>query len=691
MKFFFYLILILFNKQMENPLLLKFDTPFESVPFSQIKNEHYLPAFQIAIENAKQEVDVICQNPEKPDFENTILALEISGEQLSRVSSIFFNMNSAETNDEIQKIAQEVSPMLSEFNNDIRLNPVLFQRVKTVYDQKDELNLNAEQLRLLDKSYKNFSRNGANLNEEKKEKLRAIDKELAGLSVQFGQNALAETNAYALNITKEADLKGLPDYVITEAKAEAEKRNQEGWTFTLQIPSYLPFMTYAENRDLRKELYGAFSRKAFQDNEYNNEKNVMRIAQLRLERANLLGYNTHADFVLEERMAKTPETVKEFLDDLLKKSKSFGLKDVQLLQDYAKAKDGISQLERWDHAYYAEKVKQEKFNLSEDELKPYFQLDKVVDGAFQVAGKLFGIQFKLRKDIDKYHEDVNVYEILDENGKHLALFYTDFFPREGKRSGAWMTDFRGQSNINGKMQRPHISIVCNFTKPTADTPSLLTFNEVTTLFHEFGHALHGMLANSTFESLSGTNVLYDFVELPSQFMENFCYEPEVLELFAQHYKTGETIPQELIQKVKNASNYMEGYQTVRQLSFGLLDMAWHGKNPLKVDSVETYENQAFEPTNVYPPVAGTNMSVSFSHIFNGGYSSGYYSYKWSEVLDADAFSYFKENGIFNPEVAKKFKILLEKGGSVDPMDLYIEFRGQKPDNDALMKRAGFVN
>lgn len=690
MKFLYFLILIISQNQMENPLLQKFDTPFESVPFSQIKNEHYLPAFQIAIENAKQEIDLICQNSEKPDFENTILALETSGEQLSRVSSIFFNMNSAETNDEIQKIAQEVSPMLSEFSNDVRLNPVLFQRVKAVYDQKDNLNLNAEQLRLLDKSYKNFSRNGANLSEEKKEKLRAIDKELAGLSVQFGQNALAETNAYSKNITNKSDLRGLPDYVIAEAKSEAEKRNQQGWTFTLQIPSYLPFMTYAENRDLRKELYLAYSRKAFQDNEYNNEKNVMRIAELRLKRANLLGYNTHANFVLEERMAKTPETVKDFLDDLLIKSKSFGLKDVQLLQDYAQSKDGISQLKRWDHAYYAEKVKQEKFSLSEDELKPYFQLDKVVGGAFQVAEKLFGIQFKLRNDIDKYHEDVNVYEVLDEKGNHLALFYTDFFPREGKRSGAWMTDFRGQSNINGKMQRPHISIVCNFTKPTADAPSLLTFSEVTTLFHEFGHALHGMLANSTYESLSGTNVLYDFVELPSQFMENFCYEPEVLELFAQHYKTGETIPQELIQKVRNASNYMEGYQTVRQLSFGLLDMAWHGENPLKVNSVETYENQAFEPTNVYPPVAETNMSVSFSHIFNGGYSSGYYSYKWSEVLDADAFSYFKENGIFNPEVAKKFKTLLEKGGSVEPMDLYVEFRGQKPSNDALMKRAGFV-
>ena len=674
---------------MQNPLLEKFETPFQSVPFNHIKTEHYLPAFKTAIEWAKNEIDAICQNPENPTFENTIVALETSGETLSRISSVFFNMNSAETNDEIQKIAQEVSPMLSELGNDIRLNPVLFERVKTVYNQKDQLELSSEQIILLDKKYKSFSRNGANLDDDKKNLLREIDKEMATLTVQFGQNALAETNAYFKNITNESDLKGLPEYVMAEAKTEAEKRNQEGWTFTLQIPSYLPFMTYAENRDLRKELYLAYGRKAFQSNDFNNEKNVKRIAELRLQRAQLLGYNTHADFVLEERMAKSPEIVKEFLDDLLKESFSFGQKDVQILQEFAQKKDGISDLERWDHSYYAEKVKQEKFNFSEDELKPYFQLEKVVKGAFHVAEKLFGIKFKLLHNIDKYHEDVTIYEVLDENENHVALFYTDFFPREGKRAGAWMTDFRGQSNVNGKQVRPHVSIVCNFTKPTKDTPSLLTFNEVTTLFHEFGHALHGMLADITYESLSGTNVLYDFVELPSQFMENFCYEPEVLELFAQHYQTGETIPQELIQKVRNASNYMEGYQTVRQLSFGLLDMAWHGKNPLLVDSVDAYENAAFEPTNVYPTVPGTNMSVSFSHIFNGGYSSGYYSYKWSEVLDADAFAYFKEMGIFNPVVAQKFKKLLESGGSVEPMDLYVEFRGKKPSNEALMKRAGF--
>lgn len=690
MKLVYLFILLMNYNQMENPLLKKFDTPHESVPFSQIKNEHFLPAFQAAIEMSKNDIAAICDNPTTPTFENTIVALETSGEQLGKVSTIFFNLNSAETNEEIQKIAQQVSPMLSELSNDILLNPVLFQRVKAVYDNRDNLNLNGEQMRLLEKTYRRFTRNGANLTEAQKDQIRNIDKELSMLTVQFAQNALAETNNYFLNITDESRLKGLPSYVLAEAKVEAERRNLSGWVFTLHIPSYLPVMTYADDRELRKELFLAYSKKAFQDNEYNNEANVKRIAELRLQRANILGYNTHADFVLEERMAKDPATVKSFLDELLKQSKAYGVADVRLLSDYAQKKDGIKQLERWDHAYYAEKVKQEMFSLSDEELKPYFELDKVVQGSFEIANRLFGITFKLRDDIDTYHDDVKVYEVLDENGEHLALYYTDFHPRAGKRAGAWMTSYREQSNIDGVQKRPHVSIVCNFTKPTADTPALLTFDEVTTLFHEFGHALHGILANTTYESLSGTNVLYDFVELPSQFMENFCYEPEALEIFAQHYQTGETIPQELIEKVKNASNYMEGYQTVRQLSFGLLDMAWHGSNPLVVESVESFENNAFTPTNVYPIVDGTNMSTSFSHIFSGGYSSGYYSYKWSEVLDADAFAYFQEKGIFNKEVADKFKILLQSGGSVDPMELYIQFRGQKPTNEALLKRAGFI-
>ncbi len=676
---------------MNNPLSDKFNTPFDSAPFQSIKNEHYKPAFEKAIKQAKEEIQQICDNPELPAFENTIEAMEISGEKLSRISSIFFNLNSAETDDEMQKIAQEVSPLLSEFSNDIRLNSVLFNRIKSVYEQRNELNLSPEQFRLLEKKYKSFSRNGANLPEEQKDKLREIDKELSKISLQFGQNVLAETNAYELHLTDENDLKGLPDYAIEEARKEAESKEKEGWIFTLQAPSYIPFMTYAENRGLRKELFLAYGKRSFQENEFNNEEIVKRIAKLRLERAHLLGYKTHAHFVLEERMANSPEIVKDFLADLLSKSKSFGVRDVEELKKFAKEYDNIETLERWDHAYYAEKLKQEKFSLSEEELKPYFSLENVINGTFTIAEKLFGIHFEKRNDIQKYHEDVEVFEVFDEQNNHIALFYTDFFPRKGKRAGAWMTEFRGESNVQGNSKRPHVSIVCNFTKPTKDKPSLLTFSEVTTLFHEFGHALHGMLANTVYESLSGTNVYYDFVELPSQFMENFCYEPEALELFAHHFETGETIPQELIEKVKKSSGFMEGYQTVRQLSFGLLDMAWHGVDELEINSVSGYERKAFEATELYPAVDGTNMSVSFSHIFHGGYSSGYYSYKWSEVLDADAFAYFREKGIFNPEAAKKFKHLLESGGSIDPMDLYVSFRGQKPDNKALLERAGFSN
>lgn len=674
---------------MNNPLLDKFNTPFESAPFLSIKNEHYQPAFEKAIEMAKSEIQEICDNSEPPTFENTIEAMEISGEKLSRISSIFFNLNSAETDDEMQRIAQEVSPLLSEFSNDIRLNPVLFERIKSVYNQKHELNLSPEQHRLLDKKYKSFSRNGANLSDDKKEKLREIDKELSQISLQFGQNVLAETNAYELHLTDENDLKGLPDYAIEEAKKEAESKEKEGWIFTLQAPSYIPFMTYAENRELREKLFLAYGKRSFQKNDFNNEEIVKRIANLRLERANLLGYQTHADFVLEERMANSPEIVKNFLQDLLSKSKKFGENDVNELKEFARKQDNIETLQRWDHAYYAEKLKQEKFSLSEEELKPYFSLENVVNGAFTIAKRLFNIRFEKRNDIQKYHEDVEIYEVFDESNNHIALFYTDFFPRKGKRAGAWMTEFKGESNIQNNSKRPHISIVCNFTKPTQDKPSLLTFTEVTTLFHEFGHALHGMLANTVYESLSGTNVYYDFVELPSQFMENFCYEPEALELFAQHYKTGETIPQDLIEKVKNSSNFMEGYQTVRQLSFGLLDMAYHGTKKLEINSVSDFERKAFEPTELYPIVDGTNMSVSFSHIFHGGYSSGYYSYKWSEVLDADAFAYFQETGIFNPETAGKFKYLLQSGGSIDPMELYKSFRGKEPSNAALLKRAGF--
>jgi len=675
---------------MKNPLLEQFNTPFESIPFSKIKSEDYKPAFEEAVKMARKEIQDIIENKEKPSFENTIEAMELSGEILNQTSHAFFNLLHAETNEILQETAQYISPILSEFSNDIRLNPVLFEKIKTVFEERNDIDLTTEQNRLLEKTYLSFARNGANLPDDKKEKLRSIDMKLSKLSLDFGNNVLAETNDYVLHLTDENDLKGLPDYAIEQAIKEAESRNKDGWIITLQAPSYVPFMTYADNRELRKELSIAYGKRSFQDNEFNNEEIVKEIVKLRLERANLLGYKTHADFVLEESMAKSPENVNEFLADLLKKSKSFGVKEVEELKAFAKELDGIEDFQRWDHSYYAEKLKKEKFDFSEEELKPYFSLDNVIEGVFTISNKLFGLTFTEISNVDKYHEDVKVYEVLDDKNEHLALLYADFFPRAGKKAGAWMTSFRGQSNLNGKQKRPHISIVCNFTKPTDSKPSLLTFNEVTTLFHEFGHALHGMLANTVYQSLSGTNVYRDFVELPSQFMENFCFEREALELFAKHYETGEIIPQELIDKVRKASNYMEAYQTVRQLSFGILDMAYHSQTDLEVDDVSQFENKAFEPTDLYPITEGTNMSVSFSHIFNGGYSSGYYSYKWSEVLDADAFDYFKENGIFNGEVARKFKTLLEKGGSVDPMKLYKEFRGKEPNSQALLKRAGLM-
>ncbi|MFV0220677.1 M3 family metallopeptidase [Empedobacter falsenii] len=675
---------------MANPLLEKFETPFESAPFSKIKIEDYKPAFIQAIEEAKAEIDAITANPEAPNFANTIEAMELSGEKLGRISSIFFNLNSAETNDEIQEIAQEVSPLLSEFGNDVRLNQDLFERIKVVYNQKDSLNLTDEQAYLLEKKYKGFSRNGANLNEEDKNKLREIDKQLSMLSLQFGQNVLAETNAYELIITDENDLKGLPQYAIDQAKADAEQKNHEGWLITLQAPSYIPFMQYAENRELREKLFRANGVKAYQNNEFNNEENVKNIVKLRHERAKILGYKTHADYVLEERMAKTPTTVLDFLNDLLTKAKPFAEKEIEELTAFAKETDGIETLQRWDHAYYAEKLKQKKFSLSDEELKPYFQLENVIQGAFDVATKLYGITFKEIHNIDKYNDEVTTYEVLDKNGAFLSLLYADFFPRAGKRPGAWMTSYRDASNVNGNTKRPHISIVCNFTKPTKDTPSLLTFQEVTTLFHEFGHALHGMLPNTTYESLSGTNVYWDFVELPSQFYENFCYEPVALKLFAKHYQTGEIIPQELIEKVKASSSFMEGYQTVRQLSFGLLDMAYHANDLAEINDLQQFEKETFKRTELYPEIDKNMMSTSFSHIFQGGYSSGYYSYKWAEVLDADAFAFFQETGIFNPETAQKFYKLLSSGGTVEPMKLYEEFRGHKPTADALLKRAGLI-
>lgn len=674
-----------------NILTKYFSTKHNTAPFSKIKIEDFVPAITEGIQLARTEIDAIVANPEKPTFENTIEELEFSGQTLDRITSIFFNLNSAETSDEMQKIAQEVSPMLTELSNDITLNTALFEKIKAVYEQKDSLTLSTEQAMLLDKKFKNFSRNGALLAEDKKTRLREIDTELAKLKLTFGENVLAETNAYELHLTNEDDLKGLPEGVIEGARSLAKSHNKEGWIFTLDIPSYLPFVTYAENRELRKELSIAYGKKAFQNNEFDNQQNVLKIANLRHERANLLGYATHANFVLEERMAQNPEKVKSFLNDLLVKAKPAAEREFQQLTQFAKKLDNIDQLQKWDGSYYSEKLKQELFNLDDEKLKPYFKLQNVQNGAFTIANKLFGLTFTEVFDIDKYHEDVHTFEVSDADGNLVAIFYSDFFPRKGKRNGAWMTSFKPQYVKEGVNERPHVSIVCNFTKPTETKPSLLTFNEVTTLFHEFGHALHGMLANTTYPSLSGTSVYWDFVELPSQVMENWCYEPEALALFAHHYETNEIIPQEYVDKIKESANFLEGMATLRQLSFGLLDMAFHSNNPSGITDVKTFEKTTMDDTALYPDVAENCMSVSFSHIFQGGYSSGYYSYKWAEVLDADAFAYFQEKGIFNKEVADKFKdFVLSQGGTDQPMTLYKKFRGQEPKPEALLKRAGLI-
>jgi len=670
-----------------NPLL----TPFDTAPFSQLKNEHFMPAFVQAIADARAEIDAITENKEAPTFKNTIAALDYSGKQLDRVSSVFFNLNSAETNDEIQKIAQEISPLLSAFGNDITLNIDLFKRVKAVYDQRESLDVTVEEQTLLDKKYKGFSRNGANLPEDKKKRLREIDAASAKLKLTFGENVLAETNTYQMHLTDEADLDGLPEGEKEAAAQLATSKDKEGWLITLDYPSYIPFMKYATNRKLRKELSIAFGSKGFHKDALDNQENALKIARLRHERAQLLGYKTHAHFVLEERMAETPEKVQEFLNELLAKAKPAAVKEFQQLQDFAKELDGIEQLQKWDASYYAEKLKQKLFDLDDEKLKPYFKLENVIAGVFKVAEKLFGLQFEEVFDIDTYHNEVKTYRIYDENKKLVSLFYADFHPRAGKRGGAWMTSFKSQYVENGLNERPHISNVCNFTKPTASKPSLLTFNEVTTLFHEFGHGLHGMLANTVYPSLSGTSVYWDFVELPSQILENWCYEKEALALFATHYETGALIPMQLVQKIKDSATFQEGMQTLRQLSFGMLDMAWHGTDPTAITDVKAHEDQAFKGTDLYPATPETCMSTSFSHIFQGGYSSGYYSYKWAEVLDADAFAYFKEEGIFNKEVATKFKDhILSKGGTENPMDLYKKFRGAEPKIEPLLERAGLL-
>ena len=667
-----------------NILTQKFNTKYETAPFQEIKEENYLPAFQELITQSEKEIDAIANNSAEATFENTIEALAYSGEQLDRVSSIFFNLNSAETNDEIQKIAQEVSPILTEFSSKISQNEKLFQRIKKVFDEKENLDLNEEQKTLLNETYKGFVRNGALLNEEDKKKLEKIDIDLSVKSLNFGQNVLAVTNAYFKHITSKEYLAGIPEPILAQYAEEAKERGLEGYAITLQYPSYIPAMTYADNRNLRQELALANGKKAFDGSEFDNQNLIKEIINLRQQKAELLGYKNFAEYVLEERMAESPKKVFDFLNQLLTAATPYAEKEIAQLKELAKA-DGIDKMEAYDHAYYAEKLRKQKFDLNDEELKPFFPLEKVQDAVFDLAGKLFNLDFKEVTDIQKYHSEVRVYEVF-ENNSLKAVLYVDYFPRKGKRAGAWMTSFKNQWKKDSSDSRPHISVVCNFSKPTADTPSLLTFQEVTTLFHEFGHALHGILADTQYPNLSGTSVKWDFVELPSQFLENYCYEPEFLKTFAKHYQTGEVLSDEKIKKINESKNFMEGYQTLRQLGFGLLDMAYHTQ-PEAVQDIKTFETKQTEKCSLYPVNVETAISPSFSHIFQGGYSAGYYSYKWAEVLDADAFQYFKENGIFNSEIARKYKTLLSLGGTQAPMELYKAFRGSEPKVESLLKRA----
>lgn len=674
---------------MSNNLVEKFNTPYESIPFENIKQEDFKPSIEQAIEDAKNEINEIVQNTDPPNFVNTIVALENVGKKLTIISSTFFNLNSAETNDYLQSLAEEISPMLTEYANDIILNEQLFEKIKIVYDTTLKSKLSQEEVRLLDKTYKDFSKNGALLSYEDKNNLRQISNELAILSVKFGQNVLKETNDYFLHISENKDMEGIPESIKEMAKQEAEIRNLKGWVFTLHYPSYVPFITYSANRELRKEIYTAYMQRACKDNEYNNEDIIHKIVELRSKKAKLLGFKTYADLILQERMASAPKLVYDFLYDLLHKAKPFAQKEIQDLKNIA-SRDGITEMMPYDHAYYSEKLRQEKFSFSEEELKPYFPLHQVLNAAFDVAKKLYGLTFIEREDIQKYHSEVKVYEVINDKGKHQALLYTDFFPREGKRAGAWMTSYKGQFKTLSDNIRPHISIVCNFSRPNGEIPSLLTFSEVTTLFHEFGHALHGILANTTFESLSGTNVYWDFVELPSQFMENYVFEKEFLKTFALHYQKGNMLDEEKIDKIVASANFMQGYQTLRQIGLGLLDMAYHTDELTSDQGIEDFEVEKIKETQLYPHIKNTCISTSFSHIFQGGYAAGYYSYKWAEVLDADAFDYFKERGIFDKETASKFESLLSKGGTEDPMELYISFRGRRPQSEALLKRAGLL-
>ena len=677
----------------ENPLVKQWNTPFQTPPFNSIKTEHYKSAMLYAIEQAKQEVNAIIVNRARPDFENTIVALERAGGLLNRISGVFFNINECMTSDQLQQIYMEIIPDLTAYGNDVSMNPLLFAKVKEVYDQRDDLALTTEQRMLLEKTYKSFIRSGALLEGAAKEEYRKVSEELSMLTNQYQMNVLAEQNAFFLNITNKKDLAGLPDYVIAAAREEAKARKQKGWTFTLQYPSFSPFMQYADNRDLREKMWRASAFEANNNNDKDNKEIARKIANLRLRMAQLLGYSSYAEYALEERMAQNPQTVNKFINDLFEASMPFAEKEMKEVQDYANAHGFVGQIQRWDFSYWSEKLKNDKYAMDPSMFKPYFKLENVKKGVFDLADRLYNIEFRENNQIEKYHPDVTVYEVYDKaDGKFLAVLYMDFFPRESKRSGAWMTAFREQYiDENGNDVRPLIQLVCNFTKPTSKEPSLLTFDEVNTFLHEFGHCLHGIFASGTYQSISGTSVYRDFVELPSQIMENFATEKEFLDMFAVHYKTGEKIPQELIDKLIASQRYLAGYMSVRQLSFGMIDMAWHTITSPYTGDVIAMEKNAIAKTELMPVVENSVMTTSFGHIFAGGYAAGYYGYKWAEVLDADAFAAFKEKGIFNREVSTSFrKNILSQGGKKHPMELYKAFRGHEPTNEALLRRCGFI-
>jgi len=677
---------------MINPLLNIWNTPFETPPFEEIKTEHFKPAIEEAINSAEIEIKSITENPDSPTFENTIAALDFSGEILGRISSILFNLNNAQTNKDLQLVAQEISPLLTRFSNDITLKEKLFVRIKNSFDSKEVSGLNTEQKILVERKFRSFMLGGAGLKEIEKKRFREISEELATLSLSFEENILEETNSFELHLTDKADLAGLPESLIEMASDEAKNRDKKGWVFTLHFPSYIPFMQNSERRDLREKMFRAYSTRAFKGNKFDNSYNTIKIANLRLEIAKMLGFNNFAEMILGDRMADTPEKVEIFLEKLYTASKPAALRDYNNIRNFAKSIGHSGSVERWDWAFYSEKLKKKLYDIDDEVLRPYFSLEKVESAIFGLARTLYGIRFIQNKKIQVYNEEVKVYEVYDDNNSFLAILYIDYHPRPGKSGGAWMTSYREQRNIYGTEVRPFISIVANFTRPSDTRPSLLSFNELTTFLHEFGHSLHGILSKCTYESLSGTNVARDFVELPSQFMENFAFEEEWINTWATHYMTGEKIPAEIIGKIKEASTFNEGYASYRQLGFGFLDMAWHTITKPVDMKISDFEKEPLKKTELFPEVEGINMSASFGHIFGGGYAAGYYGYKWAEVLDADAFSYFTEKGIFNQETAASFrKNILEKGGTEKPTVLYRNFRGKEPSIKALLKRSGLMD